>query len=392
MTWHRLILGAALGLAVSTPCLAWDQFNDEANRQRQMESMRNAATAADNRAFDRSMSSSGSSSNGGSGGGTSYVGGSTPWMPKYAASDLTIPKQSVVASCHYQVWVPETRAAALARLTADAKAGLATGQFELASVLWAGDLGNRNDVEARRLLQAAAAQGYLPAQARLGYFLGMGLGGPKDEAAGESWLRKAANAGSVPAQSMLARILILKADPAAQQQAVSMMKIAVQTDDMASAALLGTLYATGNMVEKSDSEGARLLRIAALQGEPGSMAMLATMVADGRATTPADEGPAVWMERAADLGDLQGIMNYGIYLLNGDYGVTANPARGAQYIERAAKKGEARAQWMIGVLFDQGVGVQKDAAQAARWLRMAAAQGEQRAISLLKRPDLAKLR
>jgi TPR repeat protein len=392
MTWRRRIVGVALGLAVSAPCLGWDQFNDEANRQRQMASMRDAATTADNQAFDRSMSSSGSSSSGGGGSGNSYVGGSTAWMPKYAASDLTIPKQSVVASYRYQVWVPETRASALARLTADANAGSAAGQYELASVLWAGVVGNRDDVEARRWLQAAAAQGYLPAQTRLGYFLGMGLGGPKDEAAGEMWLQRAANAGSAPAQSMLARILILKDEPAVQQQAIAMMKVAVQNDDMASAALLGTLCATGNMVEKSDSEGARLLRIAALQGEPGSMAMLATMVADGRATTPADEGPAVWMERAADLGDLQGIMNYGIYLLNGDHGVTANPEKGAQYIERAANKGAVRAQWMIGVLFDQGIGVPKNAALAARWLRMAAAQGEQQAISLLKRPDLAALR
>ena len=40
-----------------------------------------------------------------------------------------------------------------------------------------------------------------------------------------------------------------------------------------------------------------------------------------------------------------------------------------------AEKGDARAQYMLGVTFAEGNGVQPDAVQAAHWLRLAADHG-----------------
>ena len=42
----------------------------------------------------------------------------------------------------------------------------------------------------------------------------------------------------------------------------------------------------------------------------------------------------------------------------------------------AAEKGNARAQFMLGFMYEEGIGVKQDYAEAMRWYKLAAAQGE----------------
>ena len=48
-------------------------------------------------------------------------------------------------------------------------------------------------------------------------------------------------------------------------------------------------------------------------------------------------------------------------------------------IRRAAEGGEAHAQFRLGALYDNGLGVPQDDAEAVRWYRLAAEQGDARA-------------
>ncbi len=59
--------------------------------------------------------------------------------------------------------------------------------------------------------------------------------------------------------------------------------------------------------------------------------------------------------------------------LRGDYG------KALTEIEFLANRGEARAQYDLGLMYDQGQGVPKDDARAIHWYGLAAEQGEPRA-------------
>ena len=50
-------------------------------------------------------------------------------------------------------------------------------------------------------------------------------------------------------------------------------------------------------------------------------------------------------------------------------------ARRIAFLLKDAKKGDAVAQWMLGVAYARGNGVPKDEAEAVKWYRLAAAQG-----------------
>ena len=61
---------------------------------------------------------------------------------------------------------------------------------------------------------------------------------------------------------------------------------------------------------------------------------------------------------------------------------------GAQPVEvlQAARRGEADAQFRLGVLFDKGRGVVQDDEQALQWFRRAAQQGRGQCQAPEKRP------
>jgi uncharacterized protein len=66
--------------------------------------------------------------------------------------------------------------------------------------------------------------------------------------------------------------------------------------------------------------------------------------------------------------------NLGVMFENGR-GVEKDPAQAAQWYRRAADKGNAQAQFNLGDLYEAGRGVDKDLNQALDWFRKAAKQG-----------------
>ena len=89
-----------------------------------------------------------------------------------------------------------------------AEQGDAVAQNELGSRYYAGRGVERDDVEAARWIQLAAAQGYAPAQYNLGllHFRNRGVDGNDAEAA--RWYRAAAEQGYAPAQAGLGFLYI----------------------------------------------------------------------------------------------------------------------------------------------------------------------------------------
>jgi TPR repeat protein len=69
----------------------------------------------------------------------------------------------------------------------------------------------------------------------------------------------------------------------------------------------------------------------------------------------------------------------------GEEGVERDYARAAQLLERAADRGNARAQNTLGVMHENGFGVEQDLARAAALYEQSAEQGDPKAQSNLGR-------
>ena len=82
--------------------------------------------------------------------------------------------------------------------------------------------------------------------------------------------------------------------------------------------------------------------------------------------------------RAARDGDLRGRYSLGLMLLQGD-GIPRDDEEGAEWIRKAAKRGLVPAQSLLGTLHVSGQGVERDLGEAVRWYRLAAEAGDRNA-------------
>ena len=77
----------------------------------------------------------------------------------------------------------------------------------------------------------------------------------------------------------------------------------------------------------------------------------------------------------AKQGDARARFMVGLMYLQGRGGVPQDYAQAAVWFRLAADQGEASAQDMLGSMFAQGKGVRQDDVQAVKWYRLAADQG-----------------
>jgi TPR repeat protein len=78
--------------------------------------------------------------------------------------------------------------------------------------------------------------------------------------------------------------------------------------------------------------------------------------------------------RAAEKGNAFAQWNLGIRYETG-IGVEKDPREAAKWYRKAAEKGYAKAQFSLGVCYAYGKGVDRDEREAVKWLRKAAEQG-----------------
>ena len=74
-----------------------------------------------------------------------------------------------------------------------------------------------------------------------------------------------------------------------------------------------------------------------------------------------------------DMRNAQAQCNLGIMYENGQ-GVQQDDAEAVKWYRRAAEQGHAEAQYNLGVMYDDGQGVQQDVSEAFFWLEKAASQ------------------
>jgi TPR repeat protein len=87
----------------------------------------------------------------------------------------------------------------------------------------------------------------------------------------------------------------------------------------------------------------------------------------------------MWYRKAADKGDAKAQFNIGLMYANGD-GVPQDDTQAVTWFRNAAGQGDAAAQLNLGVAYAQGQGVPQEYVSAHMWFSLAAAQGAQDAV------------
>ena len=98
------------------------------------------------------------------------------------------------------------------------------------------------------------------------------------------------------------------------------------------------------------------------------------------ASTRGDHATAIMLLRPlADRGNAAAQFRLGVMYDNG-WGVPQDLAQAMDWYRKAAEQGYAAAQFNLGVMYDNASGVPQDFVQAHKWFSLAAAQGEADAI------------
>jgi TPR repeat protein len=117
-------------------------------------------------------------------------------------------------------------------------------------------------------------------------------------------------------------------------------------------------------------------RTAANNGDVAAMNAMGDWYRAGQGGLPKDNAQAVdWYRKAAAQGNANAQNNLGVMYQNG-WGVDKDLVQALDWFRKSAVQGNADAQKNLGVMYQNGWGVDKDYTQAVDWYRKAAAQGD----------------
>ena len=296
---------------------------------------------------------------------------------------------------HYAISFSE----AAAKMCTQAKQGDAEAQYNLAE-MFADGKGVAEDKEAAaHWYRKAAEQGHASAQFSLGFAYQYGWGVAINDRDAVIWYRKAAEQGHASAQFSLGNaydgmgpaydIVGLSAafgahGPEDKEDAVRWYRKAAEQGLATAQCVLGDAYSTGEGIGKDDREAVRWWHKAAEQGITAAQFRLGEAYRYGKGVAKNDHEAVRWYRKVA-AGRLEdGKRVLGVrakdarYILGSVYheGPVVKQIADVRKWRKAAERGEAWAQYNMGIAYDKGKGVpESDYYEALRWFHKAAEQG-----------------
>ena len=237
----------------------------------------------------------------------------------------------------------------------------------------------QNKAEAVRLYKRAADAGYAPGLAWYGRALAHGEGVAVNREAGAAAVKKAADQGYAEGRFLYALFLEkgigVKANPV---EAVELLRQAAWQGSRSAMAALGDL-----LLKSGSPEGRDWIEVAAEGGDGRAAARLARFLRDGEfGTAPDKAASAKWLQRAADAGDAQSLVDLGEAFRAGA-GVRRNQKKAAEYFRRAAEAGNGDGLAWYAICLLEGNGVRRDVPRAIDMLSRAASAGNANAKFML---------
>jgi len=147
---------------------------------------------------------------------------------------------------------------------------------------------------------------------------------------------------------------------------------------------LATLYAAGDVVNKSYKRAAHWFSKASEQGIANAHYNLGVMYHQGLGMKANLKEALAWYHNAAELGHPEALYNLGIAYVEG-VGAGKDIERGASFFKRAAHAGVAQAAYNLAILYESSFLGGENKGQAVEWYELAAQQGHVEARSSVAR-------
>jgi TPR repeat protein len=271
--------------------------------------------------------------------------------------------------------VPKDDQQAIAWYRKAAEQNYAPAQSNLGVMYQNGQGVRKDDQQAIAWYRKAAEQNYAPAQSNLGVMYQNGQGVRKDDQQAIAWYRKAAEQNYAPAQSNLG-VMYQNGQgvPRDDEQAIAWYRKAAEQNYAPAQNNLGFMYQYGQGVRKDDQQAIAWYRKAAEQNYALAQNNLGVMYQYGQGVRKDEQQAIAWYRKAADQGLALALNN-----LDEDAEAAVNRndfATAIRIMRPLADQGHARAQRLLGMMYNAGWGVPNDDAEAVKWFRRAANQGD----------------
>jgi len=239
------------------------------------------------------------------------------------------------------------------------------------------DIPGENMAQALVYLQEASSRGHIPATAELGIAYLNGLGVPQDLDEAEALLRKAASAGEPNAMYYLYYMLVRLAGNAAEfREAFSLLHSAAELNYPPALFELGSYYFWGQSVPIGPSKGfprdcakaATYWKRAAELGVSEATGHLALLYFAGEGVEKNPQKALELLTKTAESDGFNiitwynmGCLYLGVFEAFGiETGIPVDYEKALQWLTKAAEYGFLPAYHQMGVMYRQGLGVEKD--------------------------------
>ncbi|MCL2179620.1 MAG: SEL1-like repeat protein [Treponema sp.] len=225
-------------------------------------------------------------------------------------------------------------------------------------------LGLKDYGMAAKWFEKAAEQGYADAQMRLGLQLYNGQGVIEDKAKGIEWIKKAAEQGYARAQFHIGNFT------EDNLKSAEWYEKAAEQGDADAQYELGLLYFNGKGVPKDNIKAGQWFKKSGDQGNEKSKEFLSKVIADALFDQP----------------EIQNQRNAAAH----KFYMEGNHKKAAELYVEMADRGNAVAQYKLGLLYSLGQGVINDSIKSNELISKAATQGLKEAKDWLEKEELER--
>lgn len=159
---------------------------------------------------------------------------------------------------------------------------------------------------------------------------------------------------------------------------------AAEAGDDVGARNVAYYYKYGTGTDKNESEAFKWFLVAANKGDKSAIKQLIECYKNGFGVERDSAKVIEWYEKLIDAGDKDAVVDLGYY-----YGtVILDYDKALIYYRKAAESGHRVAQYNMGIMYQEGKGVESDENTAIYWYRKSAIQGYASAQNKLKEMDI----
>jgi hypothetical protein len=159
-----------------------------------------------------------------------------------------------------------------------------------------------------------------------------------------------------------------------------------ESGDAGAQAMLASFYFSGSGLERNVEKAFQWSEKSAGQNNPEGLVLYGILLMEGIGTQKNERMGFEQIKKAADLKYVTAQVTLGNCLFNGT-GTTKDYVEAAKWFEKAAQAGNPQGQAMIGLCYAYGLGVEKNEGKAMVWYRKAAENGDPMAAEELRRVE-----